>query len=59
MFQSKMDESNFLQEIRIWEHPPWYGSTQFEEKVKDIFLENQKGLHLHHLKTHIRMPLKR
>ena len=32
-----MDESNFLEEIRNWEHPPWYGNTQFEEKVKDIF----------------------
>ena len=24
-----------------------------------IFLENQKGLHFHHLKTHFRMPVKR
>ena len=32
-FQSQMDESNFLEEIRNWEHPPWYGNTQFEEKV--------------------------
>ena len=24
-----------------------------------IFLENQKGLHLHHLKTHFWMPVKR
>ena len=53
-----MDEANFLEEIRTWEHPPWYGTTQFEEKVKEIFLENQKGLHLHHLKTHFRMPVK-
>ena len=28
-------------------------------EVKEIFLENQKGLHLHHLKTHFRMPVKR
>ena len=28
------------------------------EKVKEIFLENQKGLFLHHLKTHFRMPVK-
>ena len=54
-----MDESNLLEEIRNWEHPPWYGNTQFEEKVKEIFLENQKGLHLHHLKTNFRMPVKR
>ena len=40
--------------IRNWEHPPWYGIIQFEEKIKEIFLENQKGLHLHHLKTHFR-----
>ena len=33
--------------------------TQFEERVEEIFLENQKGLHLHHLKTHFRMPVKR
>ena len=32
-FQSQMDESIFLEEIRNWEHPPWYGNTQFEEKV--------------------------
>ena len=58
-FQSQMDESNLLEEIRNWEHPPWYGNTQFEEKVEGIFLENQKGLSLHHLKTHLRMPVKR
>ena len=51
-FLPQMDESNFLEEMRNWEHPPWYGrTTQFEEKVKEIFLENQKGLHFHHLKT--------
>ena len=52
-----MDESNLQEEIRNWEHPPWYGSTQFEEKVKVIFLENQKGL-FHHLTTRFRMPVK-
>ena len=57
-FQSQMDESNFLEEIRNWEHPPWYRITQFQETVKEIFLENQKGLFLHHLKTHFRMPVK-
>ena len=40
-FQSQMDESNALEEIKSWKHPPWYGSNQFEEKVT---LENQKGL---------------
>ena len=32
-FQSQMDESNFLEEVRNWEHPPRYGNTHFEEKV--------------------------
>ena len=59
LVQPQMDEPNFLEEIRNWEHPPWYGNTQFEEKVTLIFLENQKGLFHHHLKTHIRMPGKR
>ena len=45
-----MDESNLLEEIRNWD-------TQFEEKVKEIFLENQKGL-FHNLKTHFRMPVR-
>ena len=49
-----MDESMFLEEIRNWEHP----NTQFEENVKEIFLENQNGLILQYLKTHFRMPQK-
>ena len=56
-FQSQMDEWNSLEEIRNWEHPPWYGNTRFEEKVEGIFLENQQGLHLYHFKTHFRMPV--
>ena len=32
-FHSQMDESIFLEEIRNWEHPPWYGNVHFEEKV--------------------------
>ena len=47
-----------LEEIKTWEHPPWYGIDQFEEKVAFIFLENQKGL-FHHLMTHFRMLVKR
>ena len=58
IFQPQMDELNFLEEIRNWEHPPWYGNTQFDEKIKGIFLESQQGL-FHHLKTHFRMPVKR
>ena len=57
-FQSKMDESKPLEEIRNWEHPPWYGIDQFKERVILTFLENQKGL-FNHLKTHFRMPVKR
>ena len=57
IFQSQMDESKPLEEIRTWEHPPWYGIDQFKEKVTLIFLENQKGL-FHHLTTHFRMPVK-
>ena len=53
-----MHESNHLEEIRTWEHPPWYGSVQFEEKVPLMFLEDQKGL-FHHLKTRFRMLEKR
>ena len=58
IFQSQMDESNFLEEIRNWEHPLRYGSDQLNEKVTLIFLENQKGL-FHHFTTHFRMPVKR
>ena len=58
IFQSQMDESKPLEEIRNREHPPWYGIVQFKEKVILTFLENQKGL-FHNLKTHFRMPVKR
>ena len=57
-FQSQMDESHFLGEIRNWEHPPWYRRDQFKERVIFSFLENQKGF-FHNLKTHFRMPTKR
>ena len=39
IFQPQMDESMFLED----QDPPWYGNTQFEEKVEGIFLKNQKG----------------
>ena len=58
-FQTQMDASKPLEEIRTCEHPPWYGIDHFKEKVKDIFVESQKGLFLHHPKTHFRMPVKR
>ena len=57
IFHSQMDESNPLEEIKPWEHPPRYGSDQFKEKVTLIFLENQKGL-FHNLTTHFRLPVK-
>ena len=44
-----------LEEIRNWEHPPWYGIDQFKRVIL-TFLENQKGLF--HLTTHFRMPVK-
>ena len=56
-FQSQMDEWKPLEEIRNWEHPPWYGLDQFKERVILTFLENQKGL-FHNLTTHFRMPVK-
>ena len=57
-FQSQMDESKPLEEIRTWEHPPWYGIDQFKERVIPTFLENQKGL-FHNFMTHFRLPVKR
>ena len=33
LFQSQMDESKPLEEIKTWEHPPWYGIDQFKERV--------------------------
>ena len=32
-FEPQMDESKPLEEIRNWEHPPWYGTDQFKERV--------------------------
>ena len=56
-FQSQMDESNFLEEIKTWEHPLRYGIVQFEKKVTLIFFDNLKGL-FRHFTTHFRMPVK-
>ena len=42
--QSQMDESKPLEEIRNWEHPPWYGTTQFEEKVRKFLGESEGSL---------------
>ena len=56
-FQSLMDESKPQEEIRNWEHAPWYGIDQFKERVTLTFWENQKGL-FHNLMTHFRLPVK-
>ena len=42
-FQSQMDESKHPEKIRKWEHPPWYGRDQFEERVILIFLGESEG----------------
>ena len=58
-FQSQMDESEPLEEIRNWEHPPWYGIDQYKERVIFIvFLAESEGF-FHHLMTRFRMPVKR
>ena len=44
-----MEQSNSLEEIRFWEHPPKSGIAQTEEKNKEISQKNQTGLH-HHLR---------
>ena len=33
-FQQQMDESNFLEEIRNLEHPPWHGTSNTRRKSK-------------------------
>ena len=38
-----MDESQPLEEIRTWEHPPWYGMDQFKERVILTFLGESDG----------------
>ena len=39
--QSQMDQKNYLEEIRFWEHPPWSGIVQNEERNKKFFNENK------------------
>ena len=38
--RTQMGESKHPEEIRSWEHPPWYGLDQFKKRVILIFLEN-------------------
>ena len=53
----KVDELKHPEEIRNWEHPPWYGIDQFKERVILTVLENQKGV-FHNATTHFRMSVK-
>ena len=46
-----MEKSNYLEEIRFWEHPPKSGTALTEEENKDIF-------YLENLKTPRRMTVK-
>ena len=39
-----MEQSIFLEEIDVWEHPPQSGITQTEVKNKKFFIENQTDL---------------
>ena len=52
----RWNSRHFLEEIRFWEHPPCYRTTQTEEKNKEILQENQTGLQ-HLFKAHRRMML--
>ena len=45
LFLPQMDESNFLEEIKNWEHSPWCGIVQFEEKGRRNFLGESGGSH--------------
>ena len=38
-----MDESNFPEEIRNWEHPPWSGITQIQGESQKDFQGESKG----------------
>ena len=39
--QSQMEQSQFLEEIKIWEHPPKSGTTQTEEMIKILRGESE------------------
>ena len=45
-----MDESKPLEEIRYWEHPPWYGRDQFKER-SNWFSRREKNNSLFHWNT--------
>ena len=45
-YQSQMGKLNLLEEIRNWEHPPWCGITQFEERSTKWFLVHVRKLHM-------------
>ena len=39
-----MEQLKPVEEINVWEHPPWSGIVQNEERNKKFFKENQAGL---------------
>ena len=43
-FQPQMDESNFLEEIRNWEHSPWYDHPIRGESQRDFLVEIEGSL---------------
>ena len=44
-FQSQMDESKLLEEIRNWEHPPWCGNRPIQgEGQRDFHGESEGSL---------------
>ena len=47
-----MERLNSLEEIRFWEHPPFSGIAQTEEKNQEIFEENLSDLLQPHFETH-------
>ena len=42
-FQSQMDESHFLEEIRNWEHPPWCGEHPIRGESRRDFVGKSEG----------------
>ena len=56
-----MDEPNFLEEIKTWEHPPWYGILQYEEKVdvgeatNDFWSTSGSFIYRHHVEPRVKL----
>ena len=55
-FQSQMDESKPLEEIWNREHPPWYGSDQFKERVLLTFFSTSGNfIYRHHVEPRVKL----